>query len=297
MYKFTLSTDSTCDLYFQEYEENDIKHASLTFTMEKNKEMQDCLDNFTEYSQYVDFYNALRNGSMSKTSMLNYESHLQHFRKLAEEGAEDVVHFTISSGLARTREVAAQAAADVQKDFPKFNVYVVDPLSATCGQGALVRIALDCRNKGMTAAETYELVTSLRLHIQHFIVADDLQYLKRGGRISPAVAAIGGVLNIKPIISFTKEGKLESIAKVRGVKKAIAFIKEKLEKEGPDPEYNYLFIVHTDNEPVANELAAYVRERLHIEPHVQIMGPVIGSHVGPGAFALGYISKSERNEF
>ena len=72
---------------------------------------------------------------------------------------------------------------------------------------------------------------------------------------------------------------------------------EKLEKEGPDPAYNYLFIVHTDNEPAAKELADYVREHLGFEPHVQIMGPVIGSHVGPGAFALGYISKSERNEF
>lgn len=297
MYKFTLSTDSTCDLYLKEYEENDIKHASLTFMMEKNGVIKECLDNFSEYSQYVDFYKELRNGTFSKTAMLNYEAHYEHFKKLAEEGAEDVLHFTISSGLARTHEVAEQAAADVKKDFPKFNVLVADPLTATCGQGALVRIALDCRNKGMTAQETYDLVISLRLHIQHFVVADDLNYLKKGGRISPAVAAIGSVLNIKPIISFNKEGQLESIAKVRGVKKAIAFIKEKLEKEGPDPTYNYLFIVHTDNEPAAEELAEYVRSHLGIEPHMQIMGPVIGSHVGPGAFALGYISKSERNEF
>ena len=68
-------------------------------------------------------------------------------------------------------------------------------------------------------------------------------------------------------------------------------------KEGPDPDYNYVFIVHTGNEPAAEELTAFVREKFGIEPHTQIMGPVIGSHVGPGAFALGYISKSERNEF
>ncbi len=296
MYKFTLSTDSTCDLYRQEYDENDIKHAPLTFTVEKNGKMTDHLDDFTEYSQYVDFYNELRGGAFSKTSMLNYEAHLSHFTKLAEEGAEDVLHFTISSGLARTREVAAQAAADVKAKYPRFNVYVCDPLTATVGQGCLVRLALECRNKGMTAKDTLDYVNSLRLHIQHFIVADDLQYLKKGGRISPAVAAIGSVLNVKPILSFNKEGKLEPIAKVRGVKKAIAFIKEKMETEGPD-EHKYVFIVHTDNEPAAEELTEYVRERFHIEPHTQIMGPVIGSHVGPGAFALGYISKSERNEF
>ena len=295
-YKFTLSTDSTCDLYHDFVVENDIKHVSLTFTVEKGGKMEDRLDAFTSYQQYVDFYNELRGGAFSKTAMLNYDAHYGHFRKLAEEGAEDVVHFTISSGLARTREVAAQAAADVKKDFPKFNVLVCDPLTATVGQGCLVRMALKCRNEGKTAQEAYEYVNSLRLHIQHFIVADDLNYLKKGGRISPAVAAIGSVLNVKPILSFNKEGKLEPISKVRGVKKAISFIKDKLLTEGPD-EHGYVFIVHTDNEPAAEELEAFVKEKFGIQPYTQIMGPVIGSHVGPGAFALGYISKSERNEF
>ena len=142
MYKFTLSSDSTCDLYMSEFEENDIKHVPLTFNVEKDGKMDERLDEFSEYKQYVDFYNELRGGAFSKTAMLNYESHFRHFTKLAEEGAEDVLHFTISSGLARTREVAAQAAADVKKDHPKFNVYVCDPLTATVGQGCLVRIAL-----------------------------------------------------------------------------------------------------------------------------------------------------------
>ena len=296
-YKFTLSTDSTCDLYHDFIVENDIKFVSLTYTVEKDGKMEDHLDNFTEYQQYVDFYNELRAGALSRTSMLNYESHYTHFLKLAQEGAEDVVHFTISSGLSPTKTVAAKAAADVKKDFPKFEVYVVDPLTATVGQGALVRIALKDRNEGKTAKEAYDHVNSLRTHIQHFIVADDLNYLKRGGRLSAISAAVGGVLSIKPIISFDNEGKLFVLDKVRGTKKAISYIKAKLDKEGPDPDYNYVFIVHTDNQPCADELAAYVREKLGIEPYVSIMGPVIGSHVGPNAFALGYLSKSERNEF
>ena len=296
MYKFTLSVDSTCDLYHDFVVENDLKFVPLTFTVEKDGKMEERLDAFTSQQQYIDFYNELRAGAYSRTAMLNYESHFDHFHKLAEAGAEDVLHFTISSGLARTHEVAKQAAADVKKEFPKFNVIVLDPLTTTVGCGALVRQALKWRNEGKTAQETREYCNSLRQHIQHFIVADDLKYLKRGGRISAASAAIGGALNIKPIISFNKEGKLDTIAKVRGTKKAISFIKEKMEKEGPD-ELGYVFIVHTGNEAPAEELAAYVRERFHIEPFVQIMGPTIGSHVGPGAFALGYISHSERNEF
>ena len=296
MHLFTLSTDSTCDLYHDYMEENDIRHISLTFTMEKDGKIEDRLDDFRSYAEYLDFYNELRAGGFSRTSMLNYEAHYRHFLKLAEEGAEDVVHFTISSGLSPTKTVAAKAAAEVKKDHPKFNVYVVDPLTATAGQGVLVRIALKCRNEGKTAQETYDYVNSLRLHIQHFIVADDLKYLKRGGRVSAAAAAIGGMFDIKPIISFDKEGKLFVLTKVRGQKKAIAFIKAKMEKEGPSmPEY--VLIVHTDNDPAVKELERFVKERFHVEPIVCIMGPVIGSHVGPGAFALGYITKSLRNEF
>lgn len=294
--KFTLSTDSTCDLYRDFMAENDIKCAPLTFMVEKDGKMEEFTDTFTEYAQYVEFYNKLRGGALSKTSMLNYEAHYEHFLALAAEGAKDVVHFTISSGLARTREVAAEAALDVKKKYPDFNVFVVDPLSATVGQGMLVRLALRCRNEGKTAQETVNYVNSLRLHIQHFIVADDLNYLKRGGRISAAVAAIGGVLNIKPILSFDKDGKLDSIAKVRGVKKAISFIEDKLTTEGPD-DLQYVFIVHTDNAPAAEELRQFVVNKFGFEPFVQIMGPVIGSHVGPNAFALAYITKSERNEF
>ena len=295
MYKFTLSTDSTCDLYHDFIVENDIKFVPLTFTMEKDGKMEDHLDNFTEYSQYVDFYNQLRAGGFSRTSMLNYESHYQHFLKMAQGGAEDVVHFTISSGLSPTKTVAAKAAADVKKDYPKFEVYVVDPLTATVGQGALVHIALDWRNAGKTAQETYDYVNSLRLHIQHFVVANDLYYLKRGGRVSGVSAAVGIMLNIKPILTFDSEGKLQVIDKVKGNKKAIAFIKAKMEKEGPD-EHKHVFIVHTDNVPCAKELEEYVKERFGIQPYVSIMGPVIGSHVGPGAFALGYLSKSLRGE-
>ena len=296
MYLFTLSTDSTCDLYHDFIEENDIKFVPLTFTVEKNGTLEDHLDNFTQYQQYVDFYNELRTGGFSRTSMLNYESHYEHFLKLAKEGAEDVVHFTISSGLSPTKDVAAKAAADVKKDFPKFNVYVVDPLTATVGQGALVRQALDCRNAGKTAQETYDYVNSLRLHLQHFVIADDLKYLRRGGRVGAASAAIGSMLNIKPVLTFDNNGKLIVLDKVKGTKKAIAYIKAKMEKEGPaDPVH--VFIVHTDNEPAAKELEAYVVERFGIQPHVQIMGPVIGSHLGPNAFALGYFTKSMRNEF
>ena len=89
-YQFTLSSDSTCDLYHDFIVENDIRVAPLTFMLEKDGQIEEYLDNFTTYGEYVDFYNKLRTGSMPKTSKLNYESHYTHFLKMAEEGAEDL---------------------------------------------------------------------------------------------------------------------------------------------------------------------------------------------------------------
>ena len=295
--KFTLSTDSTCDLYASFIRQHDIKFVSLTYTVEdKNGNMTDGLDNFTDYSQYVEFYEKLRGGCLSRTSMLNYESHLAHFTRLAEEGAKDVVHFTISSGLSPTVTVAEKAAADVKKKYPEFNVYAVDSLSATIGQGARVRAALRMRDEGKSAEETVAYVKDIRLKIQYMIAVNDLNYLKRGGRVSSVAAIAGTMLGIKPILSFTRDGKLNVIDKVRGMKRAFAYALEKMEKYPPVKEHELIWVVHTDAPAEAEELATMIELKLGFKPDISIMGPVIGSHVGPGAVAVLWKSDTERND-
>ena len=119
---------------------------------------------------------------------------------------------------------------------------------------------------------TYDYVNEIKMHLQHFVIADDLKYLRRGGRVGAASAAIGSMLNIKPVLTFDDAGKLVVIDKVKGTRKAIAFIKAKMEKEGPaDPVH--VFIVHTDNEPAARELEAYVKERFGIQPTSRSWAP------------------------
>ncbi len=296
MNKFILSTDSTCDLYADFVRENDIKFVSLNYIVEKDGQFTEGVDAFTEYSQYVDFYRQLREGAFSRTSMLNYESHYNHFLKLAKEGAEDVLHFTISSGLSPTVTVAQKAAADIKKDYPKFNLYAVDSLAATIGQGALVREALRLRNEGKTVQEAFDAVNDLRFHIQYAIVANDLYYLKKGGRVSTVAAVAGSLLQVKPVLSFNNEGKLVVVDKCRGMKKAFAYALDKMEKYHPVEENRMIWIVHTDAEKDANELAAAIEARWNFKPDVTIMGPVIGSHVGPGAVAVIWRSKEVRED-
>ena len=295
MIQFDVSTDSTCDLYREYIERRNIWFAPLCFTLEKDGVQEEFEDNFSCYQEYVDFYKKVEGGAFPRTSMLNYESHLEHFRKMAKAGVKDVLHFSISSGLARTVSVAKQAAEEVKKEYPDFNLLSVDPLTATIGQGILVTIACDWRDQGKTAQETYDYLMDVRLRIQHCIIPNDLFYLNKGGRVSKISAVFGTALNIKPMLTFDSEGKLKVIDKIRGMKKAFSYVLDTLEK-APMDENKTVVVVHTDNEAGANELADLLETRWGVRPKVVIMGPVIGAHVGPGSVSCGWISTCTRKE-
>ncbi len=295
MVLFDVSSDSTCDLKKDYVEKRGIWFVPLTFTLEKDGRMEEGTDNFSSAEEYVGFYQKVRAGYFPRTAKLNYEAHIEHFTKMAKAGVKEVVHFTISSGLANTITITTQAAADVKAKYPDFNVYAVDPLTATIGQGVLVRIAADCRDKGMSAKDTYELLMGLRQNIQHCVIPDDLFYLKKGGRVSAVSAAFGTMLNIKPMIVFDKDGKLSVVEKNKGMKKAFARVVEHIAK-APFDENKIAVVVHTDNEKGANELAALIQAKTGVRPEIEIMGPVIGSHVGPGSVSCCWLSVKTREQ-
>lgn len=292
---FDVSSDSTCDLKKDYVEKRGIWFVPLTFTLEKDEKIEENLDNFASAEQYVEFYQKVRAGYFPRTAKLNYEAHIEHFTKMAKAGVKDVLHFTISSGLANTITITTQAAADVKAKYPDFNVYAVDPLTATIGQGLLVRLAADCRDKGMTAKEAFDYVIALRQNIQHCVIPDDLFYLKKGGRVSAVSAVFGTMLNIKPMIVFDKDGKLAVVEKNKGMKKAFARVLEHMEK-APMDENKIAVVVHTDNEKGANELAALIEAKTGVRPEIEIMGPVIGSHVGPGSVSCCWLSVKTREQ-
>ncbi len=292
---FEVSSDSTCDLKKEYREKRNIWFVPLTFTLEKDGEIEEGYDNFAKEEEYVAFYEKVSAGYFPRTAKLNYEAHIEHFTKMAEAGVKDVLHFMISSGLANTITITRQAAADVKAKYPDFNVYAVDPLTATIGQGILASLAADCRDKGMTAADAYEYIMQIRQRMQHCIIPNDLFYLKKGGRVSGASAAVGTMLNIKPMLTFDAEGKLKTLEKCKGMKKAFARVIE-LMKKAPFDEHAIAVVVHTNNPKGAEELAALVEANTGVKPEITIMGPVIGSHVGPGSVSCGWISTKTREE-
>lgn len=294
MSNFEVSTDSTCDLYADEIKNLGIYFVPLTFTLTKGNSLEECLDQFKSPEEYLEYYTKLRSGIVSKTSMLNYASHLEHFTNMAKQGVKNAIHFTISYGLSPTVDVANKALEEVKQTYPDFNCMCVECNTTTIGQGLLVRIATDMRDKGKTLQETYDYVNANKSKIQHFIVADSLMYLMRGGRVSGAKAVFGTLLNIKPIIIFTKNGKLENFAKGKGSKGALKSIVEQASNYTVNKDYPTVWVGHTDNLPMAQMLASELHEKYNYETNIRMIGPVIGSHLGPGAFAYCFLSNEER---
>lgn len=293
--KFDISTDSTADLYASEIKENNLYFLPLTFMLTEKGQVTEHKDCFQSPEEYVDLYNKLRSGIMSKTSMNNPFVHEEHFRKMAEAGVKDAVHFTISYGLCHTVDVAREAVEAVKKDFPDFNCLCVESNTTTIGQGTLVKIAVDMRDKGKTAQETFDYIEQIKGKFQHFIIADDLKYLVRGGRLSAVSGAIGTMLNIKPVIVFNKEGKLVTYEKKRGgMKKALAFIADEFGKYTLNKDYPLIYIGHTDNTEAAEQLKTMLSEKYGVSPEIRMIGPVIGSHLGPNVVAYAFISNEER---
>ena len=291
---FDISTDSTCDLYASEIKENDLFFLPLTYTLEEKDGLKEYLDNFTSADEYVAYYNRLREGVVSRTSMNNPSIHEEHFRKMAESGVKDAIHFTISYGLCRTVDVAREAVEVVKKDFPDFNCLCVECNTTTVGQGFLVKIAIDMRNRGKTLQETFDYVEKNKSKIQHFIIVDSLTHLMRGGRISATSAVVGTLLKVKPILIFNKEGKLQKYKQSTGLKHTIATAVKEAEKYTINKDYPLFTVAHTDNLPMANLLSDSLKTAYKVKTETRMIGPVIGSHLGPNAVAYIFLSNEER---
>ena len=292
---FAVSTDSTCDLKKDYVKARDIWFVPLTFTMEKDGNVEESYDNFSTDAEYYEFYKKVRAGAFPRTAKLNYEAHIQHFTSLAKSGVKEVIHFMISSGLANTIDITRQAGEDMKKEYPDFTVYALDPLTATVGQGLLVSLACDCRDKGMTAKETYDYLMEVRNSIQHCIIPDNLFYLQKGGRVSAVSAIFGTMLSIKPMIVFDEDGKLKVVEKCKGMKKAFSRVLEHMEL-APLSEDKKVIVVHTDNEKGASELAKLIEDKMGVTPQITVMGPVIGSHVGPNSVSCCWLSTKTRKD-
>lgn len=294
MKKFEISVDSTCDLYADELKSNGLYMTPLEYTLTCGDSVIVEKDNYKSNQEYIDFYNKLRSGVIAKTSILNVQSHIDLFTEMAKNGVKTALHISQGYGLSPTVDNANVAIENVKKNFPDINYVAVESNTTTVGEGFIVLSAVKMRDEGKTLQETVEKLNEIKHFMQHFILANDLKFLARGGRISKSSATIGSLLQVKPVIEFGKDGKLKVCRKEIGLKKAMRSIVNDYGKFTLNKEFPFIAIVHTDNEPLAIELQTMFFEKYGIKPELRIMGPIIGAHVGPNSVAYGFISNEER---
>lgn len=292
---FGISTDSTSDLFADEIKKMGIYVGHLNYTIEENNVLNEYVDDFKKHSDYEEYYARLRKGGVAKTTILNLQAHIDLFTEMAKNGVKNALHISQSKGLSPTIDNANKAIEIVKESYPDINYVAIESTTTTVAEGMLVRNAVEMRDEGKSLDETVRAINEMKGKIQHFLIVDDLMYLRRGGRVGGAAAMIGTMLRLKPIIQVTKEGKLEIIRKEMGMKKAFKSIIDEVKMNFTfASKYFKAVIVHTDNEKGAKELQQEVKEAFGIEPEIRIMGPIIGAHVGPNSVALTFISNEQR---
>ena len=285
MASFEIYTDSSCDLPKEMIEQYNLKVMQLEVIIDDKQPV------LNRDIKAKDFYNQLRNGANAKTAAVTPGFFQEHMQKSLEEG-RDILYLGFSSGLSTTYNSGAMILDELKDEFPERNIMHLDTLCASVGQGLLVHYAALQREAGKSIEEVYEEVLSIKDKIHHEVTVDDLFFLKRGGRISATTAVAGSILQIKPLIVVTSEGKLETVGKARGRKNAMRTLVSNMKETADIDSWNHVFISHGDCLDDVLAVKTMVEEEFpKAKVTISDVGPVIGAHTGPGVIALCFLGK------
>ncbi len=280
MKDFIIVTDSASDIDIATLQSWGVACVNLSFRFEGEDK---------EYTEMPvdDFYARMKDGAVARTAAANMGDFRAVFEPLVKEG-KDILYVGFSTGLSTTANAAAMAAQELKEEYPDVTIVTIDTLCASAGEGLMVKLAVDKKNSGASLEETAQYVRETFPKMAHWFTVDDLVYLKRGGRVSPTLAFVGGLLGIKPVMHVDDEGHLINVTKVKGRKAALNALLNKLTQTrtaGP------IFMCQADCRDEAETLAATI-ENTTGEPvsYIADIGPVIGAHAGPGTIAVFFLA-------
>lgn len=275
-------TDSCSDLPLNYVEENNIPVIGMAYHFKG----QEYIDDFGNTISYKDFYDGLRGGEMSTTSQINVFRFVEEFKKYVSQG-DAVIYIGFSSALSGSLNSAVMARDMVLEEYRDGDITVIDSKSASAGEGLLVYYAYEMQKRGCSKEEIVEWVENNKLNVAHWFTVEDLNHLKRGGRVSGAAAFVGTILDIKPVLHVDDDGRLIPVSKVKGRKKSLRMLADKLKETIVNPEEQTIFISHGDCIEDAKHLEKIILEDVKVKDVIiSYVGPVVGSHSGPGTVAL-----------
>lgn len=286
MTDFILSCCSTADLTLEHLNNRGIEWLSFHYSLDG----VEYADDLGQSMSHTDFYNKMANGAMTRTSQVNVDEYMTHFKKFLDKGL-DVFHLTISSGISGSYNSAMLAKSMLDEEYPDRKLVVIDSLAGSSGYGLLMDSIADMKDEGVKIDDIAAWVEENKLTMNHWFYTTDLTYIVRGGRLSKTSGLIGTALNINPILTLDHKGKLVPKHKVIGKKRVQKRIIEIMAENAINGlGYNdKCYISHSNILEQAQEVAKIIEERfVHLKGKVLInnVGTTIGAHTGPGTFAL-----------
>ena len=228
---------------------------------------------------------------MAKTAAVSPETMTRIFTNILEQG-DDLLYIAFSSGLSSTYQNACIARDELAEKYPDQKILCVDSLCASLGEGLLLDLVLRKAEEGADVEELAAYAEEIRLHVCHYFTVDDLNHLYRGGCVSKTTALFGTMLGIKPVMHVDNEGHLIPIGKVRGRRQSLDALVTKMGTKIEGCDNPYVFVSHGDCIDDAKYVAAQVKAKYGIKTEIiGTIGPVIGSHSGPGTVALFFVGK------
>ena len=284
---YILMTDSDSDLPYELKVQYDIPVVNMPYSLDG----KEYFDDLGQTVSAKEFFDKMRAGAAPSTSALNETVYREYFEPILASG-KDLLFVAFSSQLSATIQAVYATQKALLEEYPDRKFIVVDTLSISAPQTILVLKAHELYREGKPIEEVAQWLEDNKLRAQAWFTVEDLKYLKRGGRVSPAAAAIGTLIDLKPILTETLEGKLAPAAKVRGRRKAIAYIVDRAVENVVDQKEAPGIILHGDCPEEAEALKAQLLSKLpDMTIRVEAIGPVIGAHAGPGTLAFCFLGK------
>lgn len=279
---YRLFCDSNCELWHTTVKELGLNVIRMPYTVGGEEFFYDMGEN----TDFKAFFKKMREGEVPKTSALNSTMYTEYFEPVLKAG-EDIYYITFSHAMSKTFDAMDAAIAELKKKYPEREIRTINTRTISLGSGFITYYAALKYREGATMDELDEYIKELIPRTATYFAVEDLTYLYRGGRVSGVSKVFGNMLGIKPVLYFNEEGKILNIAKAKGFKKALSTMLNFLKEKGDEVEKYKIFVLQADCEDTA---AGFVKDIKELYPEadveVQPVGPVIGSHCGPGTVGL-----------
>ena len=286
---YQLFCDSNCELWHTKVKDLGLNVIRMPYVLDGEEYFYDMGENH----DFEGFFAKMREGSAPTTAALNEYAYMEYFEPVLARG-EDIYYITFSHQMSGTFNAMNNVIAQLKEKYPEREIRVKDSKLISLGAGLVVYYGALKYKDGASMDELDAYLEELIPNVDVYFAVEDLTYLHRGGRVSGASKVIGNLLGIKPILYVNEEGKILNINKIKGMRKAISALVGYVKAKATDLDKYKIFLLQADNQTGADLLkeeilVAFPNADVEIYP----VGPVIGSHCGPGTVGVCFHAKEK----